>query len=92
MTKTNERAIRAKLKQLRADWRRWRNAKTDDPGRIDLDLVCPTGRNAYRKGKPVVCGDPTCEGCASTLYRADKLAAIEAEALAVKAGNQVISE
>lgn len=84
MNKTAQRAINAKLKQLRADWRRWRNAKTDDPGRIDLDLICPTARNTYRDGRPVLCDDPTCEGCAATLHRADRLAEIEAKAAALQ--------
>ncbi|MFG1755934.1 hypothetical protein [Streptosporangium sandarakinum] len=34
-TKTDtKKAINQQLRHLRADWRRWRDAKTDDPGRI----------------------------------------------------------
>jgi hypothetical protein len=41
--------------------------------------MCPVGQNRYRNGVPVVCYDPTCEGCAATLYRFDRMAEIEAE-------------
>lgn len=76
MTSTDTKTIRRQLRHLRADWRRWRNAKTDDPGRIEADLICPTGRNRSCNGQPVLCGDPTCEGCAATLYRMDRMAEI----------------
>jgi hypothetical protein len=80
MTSTSHKAIRRQVRHLRADWRRWRHAKPDDPMRIDFDLICPVTRNAYRNGEPVLCGDLTCEGCAATLYRADRMAEITAEA------------
>ncbi|MFI9846506.1 hypothetical protein ACIHFD_56455 [Nonomuraea sp. NPDC051941] len=84
MSKSTQRAINARLKQLRTDWRRWRGAKTDNPGRIDFDLICPQHPNQYGPNGPITCGDPTCEGCAATAYRADRLREIKAETDALR--------
>ncbi|MDH2429337.1 hypothetical protein [Sphaerisporangium sp. TRM90804] len=89
MTKITEKTLKRQLAQLRKDWRRWRTAQTDDPGWIERDLVCPVTRNAYRKGKPLTCGDPTCEGCLSTLYRADRMAEIEARVRELTAPTEI---
>lgn len=73
-------SARHRLRELRREWRTTRSAAVEDPFRIELALICPTTRGRYRNGEPLTCGDPTCEGCAATLYRRDRLAEIEAEA------------
>lgn len=76
---TDAKQLRKRLRELRADWKTWRTATPTDPGFIELVLVCPVGGNRYRNGVPVVCGDPTCEGCGATLYRFDRMKETETE-------------
>ena len=60
-----------RLAVLRAEWRMWKHARHPHH---DFNLICP-----------MRCGEPTCEACTMTAYRADQLAEVTAEAAALKA-------
>lgn len=69
-----ERERQHRLKELRAEWRRWNRAWPD----VDLhfDVCLPPCDHR--------CG--SCEGCAATAYRAERLAEIEAQVARVNTG------
>jgi hypothetical protein len=68
MTKTAERERRRTLAALRSQWRTWK----DGGPHPAYALVCPER-----------CGQPECEACAATAYRADRMAEITARAQAI---------
>jgi hypothetical protein len=72
VTRAAAKERRAALKELRADWRRWKRAAFwQDLPHIDYCLAPCADR----------CG--RCEGCASAAYRADRRAEIERRAAAL---------
>lgn len=87
MNATEKKAAKKRLAELRRQWRDLKRAVVVDPTRLDLYLICPVNRNRYSTtdGEPKTCADPTCEGCAATLHRSDRMREIEAEASALKA-------
>jgi hypothetical protein len=68
MPNTGERERRRQLASLRIEWWIW---KRGGPHPV-YALVCPER-----------CGQPECEGCAATAYRADRMAEITARAQAI---------
>lgn len=62
--------IRRQLTGLRGEWQRWKRGGPHPA----YGLICPER-----------CGQPGCEGCAATAYRADRMAEITARAKALTA-------
>lgn len=64
--------VRRQLAVLRSEWRTWRRG-THPSLHPDYCLTCPT-----------LCGQPGCEPCAMTAYRADRMAEISTKAAGLR--------
>lgn len=90
MASAAARDLKRQIAGLRREWRNWRNAIVQDPFRTDAYIVCPVTQNRYRRGEPVLCGDPTCEACGAALYRFGRMTEIEAQARPLKAALEAL--
>lgn len=80
LTRDDKKKIGEELRVLRHDLKVW---TLKAPGlHFDQAIVCPVHRGRRRDGKPVLCEDGArglCEGCLTTLTRADRTDQLDAE-------------